>query len=186
MATRFLPARLPGVILCRPEAHSDPRGLFTELYRRDRYAANGVDRVFVQMNQSHSRGGVLRGMHYQLRRPQAKLISVVAGRVADVVVDLRRSSPSFRQWERFDLSAEGAEQLFVPEGFAHGFCVVSGSAQVIYQCSDYYVPDDQCGFRWDSLGIDWPVRNPEVSDKDGALPAFDSLPPDQLPRMEGS
>ncbi len=185
MATSFQPTGLPGVVLCRAETHHDERGHFVERHRQDLYAANGIDRRFVQLNQSCSVAGVLRGMHFQLTRPQAKLISVVSGRIFDVVADVRRGSPTFRRWQGFELSAECAEQLFVPEGFAHGFCVISEAAQVIYQCSDYYVPEYEAGFRWDSLEIDWPLREPRVSERDGALPPFDSLPPEMLPGMEG-
>jgi dTDP-4-dehydrorhamnose 3,5-epimerase len=185
MPTTFEALALPGVVLCRPPVFRDRRGYFLERYRRDQYAANGVDRDFVQVNQSYSAKSVLRGMHYQLTRQQAKLVSVLAGRVYDVVVDVRAGSPTFGRWLGVELTAEGGEQLFVPEGYAHGFCVLTEDAHFVYQCSDYYMPSDEVGFHWASpdVGIRWPVAAPVVSDKDGVLPALHALPADRLPRM---
>ena len=173
--TAFETCRLAGVILFRPVVHGDARGYFKELSRRDAYAEAGADTDFVQVNASCSRPGVLRGMHYQLRHTQAKLVAVAAGAVYDVVVDCRRASPTFGRWAGFTLTAEGGEELYVPEGFAHGFQVVSReNAVVVYQCNDYYHPGDEGGVNWASpaLGIDWPDRDPILSDKDRALPDF--------------
>lgn len=185
MPTLFEPLELPGVVLCRPPVFRDRRGYFRERFRRDQYAAHGIDRDFVQTNQSYSTQGVLRGMHFQLKRPQAKLVSVLVGRVYDVVVDVRRGAPTFGQWLGLEITAEGGEQLFVPEGYAHGFCVLSESAQFVYQCSDYYSPADEVGFHWASadVGIRWPVATPVTSDKDEALPPLAVLAEDRLPSM---
>lgn len=183
MPTTFEQLALPGVVLCRPQVFRDRRGYFVERYRRELYAAHGIDREFVQVNQSFSERSVLRGMHFQLGRPQAKLVSVIAGRVHDVVVDVRRDSSTFGRWVGVDLTAEGGEQLFVPEGYAHGFCVLTDHAHFVYQCSDYYSPPDEVGFHWASpdVGIRWPVEAPVVSDKDDALPRLDALPSAKLP-----
>lgn len=185
MATHFEPQALPGVVLCRPTVFRDHRGFFMERHRSDLYAANGIDRSFVQSNQSFSTRGVLRGMHYQIRHAQAKLVSVVSGRVFDVVVDVRRGSPTFGKWLGMELTAEGGEQLFIPEGYAHGFCVLSADAMFLYQCSDYYVPGDEAGFHWASpdVGIRWPSGSFAVSDKDNALPMLGALPEAKLPKI---
>ena len=174
---------LPGVVISRPKVFPDNRGYFKEISRRDTYAANGIDRDFVQVNMSYSKHGVLRGMHYQLKFPQAKLVSVAYGRIYDVVIDCRKSSTSFGKWIGITLSAEGGEELFVPEGFAHGFYVVSDCAAVVYQCSDFYHPGDEFGLNPASkrLAIDWPAQNPIMSDKDIALPMFDDMTLDCLP-----
>ncbi len=187
MSTTFEKLSLPGVILCRPRMFRDRRGYFAECYRKELYAANGVDREFVQVNQSFSHHGVVRGMHFQLRRPQAKLVSVLAGHVYDVVVDVRHGSPTFGKWVGVELSSVNGEQLFVPEGYAHGFCVLSENAHFMYQCSDYYVPGDEVGFHWDSaeVGIRWPIENVVVSEKDAALPRLADLPETQLPGLDG-
>lgn len=185
MPTVFEPQALPGVVLCRPAVFRDRRGYFMERHRSDLYAANGIDRDFVQSNQSFSTRGVLRGMHYQIRHPQAKLVSVVSGRVFDVVVDVRVGSPTFGKWLGVELTAEGGEQLFIPEGYAHGFCVLSESAMFLYQCSDYYAPGDEAGFNWTSpeVGIRWPSNDFIVSDKDTALPTLAAMPEDRLPKI---
>ena len=183
MAATFEQLAIPGVVLCRPKVFGDSRGFFAECYRRDLYAANGVDRDFVQTNHSFSTGGVLRGMHFQLRHPQAKLVSVLSGRIFDVACDVRRGSPTFGRWVSAVLTGEGAEQLFIPEGFAHGFAVLSDEVHFLYQCSDYYAPGDEVGFRWNSpdVGIRWPVENPVLSRNDAVRALFSDLPPDSLP-----
>ena len=174
---------LPGVVVVRPRVFPDARGFFKEISRRDLYAANGIDRDFVQVNMSHSRRDVLRGLHYQLGFPQAKLVSVAYGRVYDVVVDCRRSSPAFGQWFGLELSAEGGEEIFVPEGFAHGFHVLSDAAAIVYQCSDYYHPGDEYGLNWASkrLSIGWAAGTPVLSAKDAALPMFEDVAASDLP-----
>jgi len=178
MSLEFEPRELSGVVLCRPRLHHDNRGYFAEQYRRDTYAAGGIDRDFVQLNYSYSTRNVLRGMHYQLKQPQAKLVTVLNGRALDVVVDVRRSSPTFGKWMSVELSSEKGEQLFVPEGMAHGFLALSDSLLLSYFCSDYYKADDEVGFHWNSkaVGIAWPTSAPVVSAKDETLPQFQDIP----------
>jgi dTDP-4-dehydrorhamnose 3,5-epimerase len=166
---------LPGVILVELAAFVDERGYFMETWHRERYAAAGIAAAFVQNNAAHSRRGVLRGLHYQLGRPQAKLVWVPQGEILDVAVDIRRGSPTFGRWVSAVLSGENRRQLFVPAGFAHGYCVLSQSADVIYQCSDFYAPDQERGVRWDdpALAIAWPQAAPVVSGKDRVLPLLE-------------
>jgi dTDP-4-dehydrorhamnose 3,5-epimerase len=143
-----------------------------ETHHQARYAEAGLDRVFVQDNHSHSKKHVLRGLHYQLTRPQGKLVFVVSGEIFDVAVDIRQDSPTFGRWAGACLSAENKHQIFVPEGFAHGFVVLSASADVIYKCTDVYAPGDEYGIYWadPAIAIDWPVQNPILSDKDQKCP----------------
>lgn len=141
-----------------------------ETWSAQRYADAGLSVSFVQDNHSRSRKGVLRGLHYQLENPQGKLVSVVSGKVYDVAVDIRRGSPRFGQWVGVELSEENHHQLYVPPGFAHGFCVMSESVDFVYKCTDYYAPDDEQGIRWDDpdIGIDWPGGGFIISEKDAA------------------
>lgn len=178
---------LPGVLVLEPQVHGDARGFFLETYAQERYREAGIDVDFVQDNHSHSQHGVLRGLHYQLRRPQAKLVHVVRGEVFDVAVDIRRGSPTFGQWYGTILSAENHRQFYVPADYAHGFCVLSEDCDFVYKCSDYYVPDDQWGVAWDDpdLGIDWPVGGPTLSPKDLKNLRLAECPEDSLPRFEG-
>ena len=172
----ILPTSLPGVLLMRPEVFDDPRGYFFESYRKsllDEAADRPVD--FVQDNQSSSAYGVLRGLHYQKgRHAQAKLVRVLAGRVLDVAVDIRRDSPSFGRHVAVELSGENRMQLFIPRGFAHGFAVLSPQAVFAYKCDNYYAPQAQAGIAWDdpALGIDWRISPGEVilSEKDRENP----------------
>ncbi len=166
---------LPGVLLCELHFLRDPRGFFVETYHGRTYAEAGIPGPFVQDNFSHSRQGTLRGMHYQLRHPQAKLVSVLRGAVYDVAVDIRRGSPTFGRWVGSILSRDNGRQLYIPGGFAHGFCVLSEEADVVYKCSDFYDPADDRGVRWNDprIGIDWPVREPLLSAKDRGLPGLD-------------
>jgi dTDP-4-dehydrorhamnose 3,5-epimerase len=161
--------RLDGPILLEPEAHGDPRGFFLECYRANVWAEHGVGDAFVQDNHSRSRRGVLRGMHFSIGVGQAKLVRCARGRILDVVVDLRRGSPTYGEWEGFELDDERMRQLYVPIGFAHGFCVLSEIADVTYKLSSYYDPDLECGFAYDDpeVGIAWP-RDLDlvVSDRD--------------------
>ena len=184
---RLVETTLPGVVILEPHVHRDDRGFFLEVYRADRLAALGIDVRFVQDNQSRSERGTLRGLHWQWRRPQAKLIRVVAGEIFDVAVDIRRGSPTFGRWVSETLSAGNFRQMFVPEGFAHGFCVTSDVADVEYKCSDVYDPAGEAGLAWDdpALGIAWPVGEPVLSDRDRRHPGFD---PDrsEFPRLAGS
>lgn len=175
---------LPGVLLITPVVHRDPRGFFTETYHRERYLAAGVDAVFVQDNHSQSVRGTLRGLHAQLKRPQAKLVRCVEGVIWDVAVDIRVGSPSFGQWAGAQLSADTGRQIYIPTGFAHGFVVLSERAQVEYKCSEVYVPEDQLGIRWNDpqLGVAWPQAvEPLLSEKDEVAPRLQDLM-DRLPR----
>jgi dTDP-4-dehydrorhamnose 3,5-epimerase len=177
--------KLAGVILFKPRIFTDPRGFFTEVYHLEKYAAAGVPKPFVQDNYSFSKRHVLRGLHSQVTHPQGKLVYVVQGEVFDVAVDIRRGSPTFGQWEGHTLSSENYHQLYVPEGFAHGFVVLSETAIVCYKCTDLYAPGDEQGIAWNDpgIGIDWPVKNPVLGEKDVALPRLSELPADRLPSI---
>ncbi len=178
------PAGLPGVLIVTPPRYDDRRGYFAELYRADLYAPLGIRASFVQANQSCSHPGVLRGLHYQLRHPQEKLVAVARGRIWDVAVDVRRGSPTFGRWTACELSAENRRQILVPAGFAHGFLVLGEEpADVIYFCSRVYAPDDEYGVRWDDpdLAIPWPCTAPILSDKDARLPRLADMPREHLP-----
>ena len=153
-----LDARLPGLVLLAPAVHGDARGFFMETYRADAWAAEGVPTAFLQDNHSRSRRGTLRGLHFQTRPGQGKLVRVARGRVLDVVVDLRRGSPTFGEWEGFELDDEQGRQLYIPVGFAHGFCVLSETADFVYKCTNYYDGATEAGIRFDDpdVGVAWP------------------------------
>ena len=174
---------LPDVLLIKPRVFEDTRGYFLETYRADALAAAGVTCSFVQDNHSHSVHGVLRGLHYQLRRPQAKLCRVVQGEVFDVAVDIRLGSPYFGKWVGAVLSAENRHALYIPQGFAHGFVVRSASADFLYKCSDYFDAADDCGMLWNDpeLGIDWDAPAPILSAKDQGFLPLSQIPHDRLP-----
>lgn len=176
---------LPGVLVFEPDVFSDQRGFFLETYHQQRYQEAGIAEAFVQDNHSHSSQGTLRGLHYQLRHPQGKLVRVCSGEVFDVAVDIRRGSPHFGQWYGEYLSAKNNKQLYVPPGFAHGFCVLSQTADFMYKCTDFYDPTDERGVAWDdqNLGINWPINAPILSTKDAALPKLSELT-DRLPVFE--
>lgn len=159
---------LPGVVLIEPDVHRDERGFFLETFHGEKYAERGLPSVFVQDNHSRSVRGTLRGLHAQLRRPQGKLVRVIAGEIWDVAVDIRRGSPWFRRWTAVKLSADNFRQLYVPPGFAHGFCVLSDVAEVEYKCTDFYDPDGELRLAWNDpeLGIAWPITEPLLSPKD--------------------
>lgn len=159
---------LCGLFRIEPRVFGDRRGFFLETFQRARFAAAGLPSDFVQDNHSRSQRGILRGLHYQSPQPQGKLIGVIQGEIWDVAVDLRRSSPTFGQWYAVTLNAVNHWQLFVPEGFAHGFCVLSDSADVIYKCTSPYAPAHEQTLQWNDaeLNIPWPVTNPILSDKD--------------------
>jgi len=169
---------LPGVLIIEPRVFTDARGFFLESYHAQRYAEAGLPEVFVQDNHSRSVKGTLRGLHYQLRRPQGKLLRATRGAIFDVAVDIRRGSPTFGRWVGVELSEDNKRQLFVPAGFAHGFCVTSEVAEVEYKCTDFYIPEDERGIIWSdpSIGIRWPVREPILSTKDRA---YDRLTADR-------
>jgi dTDP-4-dehydrorhamnose 3,5-epimerase len=185
---KIISTSLPGVYIIEPAVFEDQRGFFMETYHQTRYTEAGIGRIFVQDNISHSVRGTLRGLHYQLHHPQAKLIHVIKGSIFDVVVDIRRGSPHFGQWAGAHLSDENKYQLFVPEGFAHGFCVLSEIADVVYKCTEFYAPDDEGGILWSdpAVAIDWPVSEPLLSAKDGQLPCLADVSPERLPLYEES
>ncbi len=168
---KVVPTEIPDVLIFEPEVLGDSRGYFMETWRANLFAEAGVDRPFVQDNQSSSSQGVLRGLHYQLRKPQGKLVRVFSGLVYDVVVDLRRSSPTFGRWVGAELSAANRRLIWVPPGFAHGFYVLSEQAEFVYKCTDYYCREDERVIRFDdpAIGIAWPLLpgvETVLSDKD--------------------
>ncbi len=178
-----IPMALPEVLLIEPEVFGDDRGFFLELYRLPRYVEAGISVAFVQDNHSRSSRGVLRGLHYQIRHPQGKLVSVIAGRVFDVAVDVRHGSPTFGRSVSSILNADDHRQLYIPPGFAHGFCALSESADVLYKCTDIYRQEDEGGVLWSDpqLAIDWPLTKPQLSAKDAAFPTLATIPPRHLP-----
>ncbi len=182
--TRF--STLPDVILIEPDLYQDARGSFMETYQAERYGRHGVPSTFIQDNLSYSAcRGVLRGLHYQLGRPQGKLVWVVQGEVFDVAVDIRRGSSTFGKWVGMTLSSEKHHQLYIPEGFAHRFCVTSERAVCLYKCTDYYAPTEEREIRWDdsSLNITWPVSQPLLSEKDQVYPTLDTINKSDLPKF---
>jgi dTDP-4-dehydrorhamnose 3,5-epimerase len=180
---KVIETSLPEVILIEPDVFMDDRGLFMEIFHQGRYAEGGIDRIFLQDNLSHSKRGTIRGLHYQLRHPQGKLVCVITGEIFDVAVDVRLGSPYFGKWVGSRLSSENKRQIFVPEGFAHGFCVTSNSADVLYKCSDLYAPDDDHGLFWadPAIGIDWPTTRPILSKKDSQNPRLAHIPKEDFP-----
>lgn len=174
---------LPGVLLITPDVFGDSRGCFFETWNRQRYAAAGLDAQFVQDNVSLSRRGILRGLHFQNPQGQGKLVQALQGEVFDVAVDIRRGSPTFGRWYGCTLSDQNRLQLYVPAGFAHGFCVTSETALFAYKCTDFYNPQTEFSLRWDDpgIGIDWPVREPELSGKDAAGWLLADFPSAHLP-----
>lgn len=180
---KIIKTKLEDVLIVEPRAFVDPRGYFMESYHEQRYKENGIEATFVQDNLSYSVQGTLRGLHYQLPHSQAKLVQVLKGEVFDVAVDIRRGSPSFGQWEGVVLSSDNRLQLFIPEGFAHGFCVLSKEAIFHYKCSDIYSPEAQGGVIWNDseLSISWPVNKPLVSDKDMAFLPLSEIEIERLP-----
>ena len=173
---------LAGLLLIKPDIFGDERGFFQETWNLRRYTEAGLDRHFVQDNLSYSRKGILRGLHFQNPHPQGKLVYVLQGEVFDVAVDVRADSPTFGQWYGVTLSAENHHQLFVPEGFAHGFCVTSDMALFAYKCTDFYRPPAEFSVLWNDpdIGIEWPVDNPELSEKDRNAPRLSEFSQDSL------
>ncbi len=174
---------LQGVWIIEPTAYEDQRGFFMETYHQARYRDAGIGPDFVQDNLSFSVAQTLRGLHYQHPHGQAKLVQVLQGAIYDVAVDIRRRSPTFGRWVAVELSAENRRQLFIPQGFAHGFCVLSRQAVVIYKCSDFYDPGCERGILWSDpgLAIPWPVQDPILSDKDSRYPCLSEIPAAHLP-----
>ena len=174
---KFTRLTIPDVILVEPDVFGDDRGFFLESWHRGKYKQGGIDFDFVQDNHSRSKQYILRGLHYQIKYPQGKLVRVVKGEVFDVAVDIRRSSPSFGQWVGACLSEDNKKMLWVPPGFAHGFLVTSESADLCYKCTDFYAPEYDRSIRWDDpdLAIEWPLPEgvkPVLSEKDAAAPGF--------------
>jgi len=176
---------LPGVCIIEPDVHGDDRGFFMESYNQRDFARLGIDCTFVQDNHSRSQRAVIRGLHYQLDQPQAKLVRVTLGEVYDVAVDVRTGSETFGRWASVTLSAENKQMLFVPEGFAHGFCVISEFAEFAYKCSDFYAPADERGIIWNDpeLAIPWPLGDhaPILSPKDAAYGPLSAMSNNDLP-----
>jgi dTDP-4-dehydrorhamnose 3,5-epimerase len=175
--------KLKDVLLIEPRIFKDNRGHFLETYQANRYHQEVIATTFVQDNLSYSPQGVVRGLHYQLKQPQGKLVWVAAGEVLDVVVDIRRGSPHFGKSMSIILSSNNYRQLYIPEGFAHGFCVLSEFALFSYKCTDYYNPGDEYGIRWDdpALGINWPAGKFILNDKDKGFPLLKDVPEEHLP-----
>jgi dTDP-4-dehydrorhamnose 3,5-epimerase len=170
---KFIPTKISDVILIEPDVYGDERGFFMETWHQEKFAAAGIHATFVQDNQSKSRQGILRGLHYQMHQPQGKLVRVIAGEVFDVAVDLRKSSSTFGEWVGETLSADNKQMLWVPPGFAHGFYVLSEYAEFTYKCTDFYAPEYERSIRWDDsdIGIKWPLiglEKPVLSEKDAA------------------
>jgi dTDP-4-dehydrorhamnose 3,5-epimerase len=182
---RVVPTDLPGAIIVEPDVHVDGRGFFLETYHATKYAAVGIHGPFVQDNHSRSVHSTLRGLHLQIARPQAKLLRVIEGEIYDVAVDVRRGSPTFGRWVGVTLSADSHRQFFVPAGFAHGFSVISETAQVEYKCTDLYDAESEIGIAWDDpeLGIRWPLRQPLLSDRDRSNPRLSAVR-ERLPLYE--
>lgn len=180
---KFTETALPGVVIVDPDVHGDERGFFLETWHERRYHEAGIGATFVQDNHSRSMGGTLRGLHAQLRNPQGKLVRVVSGAVFDVSVDIRRGSPDFGRWVGVELSAENFRQLWVPEGFAHGFCVLTDFAEFEYKCTNLYDPTDELGILWNDpdIGIEWPIEKPRLSAKDAAARRLSDFGNDELP-----
>ncbi len=174
--------QIDGLLIIEPPVFGDPRGYFMETYQQTRYADCGVPGPFVQDNLAFSTRGILRGLHFQIKHPQSKLVQVIKGEVFDVAVDIRPDSPTFGRWDGALLSEKNKRQLFVPPGCAHGYCVVSDEAYLTYKCGAYYHPEDEGGILWNDpdLGIDWPVTEPALSDKDRNHPQLKDLPPNKL------
>ncbi len=171
------PASIKDILIIEPRVFEDTRGFFMETYHMDRYLKSGINQSFVQDNLSFSLQNTLRGLHYQIKTPQAKLIQVIQGEIFDVAVDIRPKSPTFRQWVGIKLSEKNKRQVLIPAGFAHGFCVLSKTAFFSYKCSNFYNPEDEGGILWSdpAIGIDWPVKNPIISEKDLQNPLMSDL-----------
>lgn len=177
MPFSFIETAIPGVILVEPRVFKDERGFFLETYKDSEFRANGIDTVFLQDNHSRSTKGILRGLHFQKQpKAQAKLVRCAYGKIFDVAVDIRPESKTFKQWVGYELSSENKRMLFIPEGFAHGFVVISDAAEVVYKASREYSPEHDTGIRWNDpeIGIDWGIDNPVISEKDKNLKLLSS------------
>lgn len=172
-----LKTKLSGVVIIEPKIFGDSRGFFKEIYHRQRYEECGIGLEFVQDNYSRSSKGVLRGMHFQKTKPQGKLIQCLRGEILDVIVDIDNTSNTYGQFESIELSDENHRQVYIPPGYAHGFCVLSDIADISYKCTEVYDPQDEGGIAWDDpdVGIDWPLLDPKLSAKDLELPLLKDL-----------
>jgi len=181
---RVLETGLDGVVIVEPSVHGDERGFFQESWKSSSYVAHGLPGAFAQGNVSRSAQGVLRGLHYQYRQPQGKLVFVLEGRIFDVAVDIRPGSGSFGRWAGVELSAQNHRQLYIPEGFAHGFIVLSESALFHYYCTTEYAPQYEVSIAWDDpdIGIAWPAEPESISAKDRRAPRLRELPAERLPQ----
>jgi len=184
---KVIPTELGGVLIIEPTVFGDERGFFLETYHATRYAEAGLPQRFVQDNHSRSVPGTLRGLHYQLKHPQGKLVRCVRGAVYDVAVDIRRGSPTFGKWVGTELSEQNQRQFYIPPGFAHGYCVPAVLSEIEYKCTDYYHPEDERGVIWNdsAIGIVWPVSAPLLSARDAAHPGL-ATAAGQLPLYEAS
>lgn len=180
---KIIETKLPGAVVIEPAVFGDARGFFMETWNAERFGQHGLPTKFVQSNVSSSAKGVLRGLHYQWPRPQGKLVSVLQGEVLDVAVDIRRGSPTFGQWEGVILSEANKRQFWIPEGFAHGFAVLSDMAVFSYLCTDVYLKEADAGVRWNDpvIGVDWQIEDPLLSDKDTHAPLLADIAEDRLP-----
>lgn len=180
---RVMQTGLPGAVVIEPQVFGDARGFFFESFNQTKYRDAGIHAAFVQSNVSRSARGVLRGLHFQWPNPQGKLVSVLEGEVYDVAVDIRRDSPTFGQWSGVMLTAENHLHFWVPEGFAHGFCVLSEYATFTYQCTALYDAKADASIAWNDadIAIDWPLSDPLLSDKDGKAPLLRDVPAERLP-----
>lgn len=176
---------IPGLVVLEPGVHGDERGWFAELWNAERFREVGLPDRFVQCNVSRSGPGVIRGLHFQFPRPQGKLVSVLEGRIFDVAVDIRTDSPTFRRWAGVELSASNHRQLYAPEGFAHGFCVLGEAALMTYLCTAAYDASADAAIAWNDpdIGIDWPVHPAQISARDRDAPRLREVAPEDLPRM---
>lgn len=177
---------IPGLVIIEPKIHGDDRGFFMETWHARRYAQAGLPERFVQANVSRSTAGVIRGLHYQYPEAQGKLVQVLDGRIFDVAVDIRGDSPTFRQWAGVELSGENHRQFYVPEGFAHGFCVLGEGATITYLCTRAFSAEHDAAVAWDDpdIGVEWPIEPKSLSSKDRAAPHLKDVPPERLPRVE--
>jgi len=184
---KIINTKLDGVLIIDPSVYSDKRGFFMETYNRDRYKAEGIAEEFVQDNFSYSVQGTLRGLHYQYPHAQAKLVQVMDGEIYDIAVDIRQGSPSFGQWTGVRLSGENKRQFFIPEGFAHGFEVLSKTVMFTYKCSEFYFPECEKGIIWNDpdIGVEWSMTEPILSDRDKKLPFLKDIDPVILQDIEG-
>lgn len=188
---KIIKTHLPGVVVFEPKVFGDSRGFFLETYREDVLKEAGINVNFIQDNHSRSTAGVLRGLHYQMIQPQGKLVRVTSGAVFDVAVDIRKGSPTFGGWYGAQLDEQSMRMMYIPQGYAHGFVVLTESADFLYKCTDYYHPQSEYGIAWDDsdIGIDWPLQNLtsselSLSDKDKINPALKDQLEDRLPSYQ--